>query len=81
MDVPHCLSFPWAGFISWPSRSISKDLSLANHTLPTYLQSGLQEIAQSPLKGTTQLVDMEEEGCSPTIDGQWLKKRPELVLN
>ena len=31
-------------------------------------------MAQSPLNGTTQPVDIEEEGWSPTMDRQWLKK-------
>jgi len=38
-------------------------LSRTDHTLPTP-----PEPAQSPLNGTTQPVDIEEEGQSPTMD-------------
>jgi len=35
---------------------------LADHTLPTRLEPVWQKMAQSPLNGTTQPVDINEEG-------------------
>jgi len=32
-------------------------------------------MAQSPLNGTTQPVDIEEEGLRPTMDREWLNKK------
>jgi len=49
-----------------PQRSISRDFSLADRTLPTRYE--LQKMAQSPLNDTTQPVNNEEEGRSPTTD-------------
>jgi len=46
---------------------------LADHTLPTHPEPTLQKVAQSPLNGTTQPVDIEEEGQSPTTGRKWLK--------
>jgi len=44
-----------------------KGFSLADHTLPTRLVPAWQKMALSPLNGTTQPVDIEEEGWSPTM--------------
>jgi len=69
----------WPGFNSWgPAwwRSISRDFSLTDHTLPTRLQPAWQKMAQSPLNGTTQPVEIEEEGWSPTkTDNGWGENR------
>jgi len=43
------------------------------HTLPTSPEPAWQKMAQSPLNGTTQPVDIEES-WSPTTDRQWQKK-------
>jgi len=41
-----------------------------------------QKMAQSPLNGTTQPLDSEEEGQSPTTDSRWLiGKKLSIVLN
>jgi len=53
-------------------RSISRDFSLADRTLPTRPEPAWQKMAQSPLNDTTQPVDSEEEGRSPTMDRRWL---------
>jgi len=63
---------PVAQVQSPPRRSISRDFSLTDHTLST---SQWQKLAQSPLNGTTQPVDSEEEGQSPTTDKWWLIKK------
>jgi len=63
---------PVARVNSQPRRSISRDFSLADHTLPTRPEPAWQKIAQSPLNDTTQPVDSEEEGRSPTTDRRWL---------
>ena len=55
--------FPW--------RNISRDFSLADHTLATRPETAWQTMAQSPLNNTTQPVDIEEEGRSPTTDRLW----------
>jgi len=52
---------------SHPRRSISRDFSLADHTLPTRPEPAWQKMAQSPLNDTTQPVDNEEEGQSSTM--------------
>ena len=52
----------WPGFNSKSWRSISRDVSLADHTLPTCPDPAWQKMAQTPLNGTTQPVDIEEEG-------------------
>jgi len=41
--------------------------------LPTHPELAWQKMAQSPLDGSTQPVDIEEEGRSPTTDRRWLK--------
>jgi len=61
-----------AQFNSQPRRSISRDFSLADHTLPTRPEPAWQKMAQSPLNDTTQPVDNEEEGRSSTMDKKWL---------
>ena len=71
--ITHCLSSLWPGFNSQPRRSISKDFSLADRILPTRPEPAWQKMAQSPLNDTTQPVDSEEEGQSPTMDRWWLK--------
>jgi len=74
------LSFPWPGFNSKPWRSILRDFSLADRTLPTRPEPAWQKMAQI-LNDTTQPVDSEEEGRSPTTDRQWLiKKYISLIL-
>jgi len=52
--------------------SISRDFSLADHTLPSCPEPAWQKMAQSPLSGVTQPVDSEEESGSLTMDRQWL---------
>jgi len=44
---------------------------LADHTLPARPEPAWQEMVQSPLNGTTQPVDVEEEGrSSPWTDDE-----------
>ena len=69
MNVSHCLSSLWPGFNSLPEWSIAKGFSPADHTLPTQRD----KMAQSPLNGTTQLVDIKAEELRPTSDRQRLK--------
>jgi len=45
-----------------------RDFSLADHTLPTHPEAAWQKMAQSPLNGIAQPVEIEEEGRSPTTD-------------
>jgi len=73
--IAHCLSSLWPRFSSQPRRSISRDFSLADHTLPTCPEPAWQKTAQSPLNDTTQPVDSEEEDQCPTMDRPWLKER------
>jgi len=47
--------------------------SVADHTLPTRSESVGQKLAQSPLNAITQLMEIKEEGRSPTMDRQWLR--------
>ena len=72
---------PWPGFNSQPRRSISRDFSLADRTLPTHPEPAWQNMAQSqsPLKDTTQPVDSEEEGRSSTMDRRWLIKKSSIT--
>ena len=51
-----------------PRPSSSRDFSLADHTLLTRPEPAWYKMAQSPLNDTTQPVDSEEEGQSPTMD-------------
>jgi len=51
----------------------SKRFSLDDHTLPTHPVPAWQKMAQSPLNGTAQHADSEEEGQCSTMDRQWLK--------
>ena len=44
-------------------------------TLPTRPEPAWQKMAQSPLNDTTQPVDIEEEGWSPTMDRRWPKEK------
>jgi len=60
-------------------RSISRDFSLADHTLPTRPEPAWQKMAQSPLNDTTQPVDSEEEGRSSTMDRQWVIKKNKIT--
>jgi len=66
--IAHCLSSPWPGFNSQPRRSISRDFSLTDRTLPTRPEPAWYKMAQSPLNYTTQPVDSEEEGRSLTTN-------------
>jgi len=68
--MAHCLPSLWPGF-----NSISRDFSLAGHTLPTRPEPAWQKMAQSPLSDTAQSVDSEEEGRSPTMNRRWLIER------
>jgi len=72
MNLSHCLSSPRPGFNFWMWHSISRDFSLADHTLPTRPKPAWQKMAQSPLNDATQPVEIEEEGQSLTMDRQWL---------
>jgi len=58
-----------------------KGFSLAYHTLPTRLEPAWQNMIQSPLNGTTQPVDVEEEGQRPTTDRQRLNGKAEEVVS
>jgi len=59
----------WPGFNFRPWRSILKDFPwLITLCHATRLESAWQEIARSPLNGTTQPVDIEDEGRSSTTD-------------
>jgi len=58
----------WPGFNSQPRRSISRDFSLADHTLPTRSEPAWQKKAQSPLNDSRPPVDSEEKGRSSTMD-------------
>jgi len=57
-----------------PWRSISRDFTFADYTLPIRPELAWQKMAQSPLNGTTQPVDIEEEGRSPTMNRRQLNK-------
>jgi len=66
-NVSHC---PLHGSGSIPGHGrVFQGISLADHTLPTRPQPALQKMAQSH-NSTTQPVDIEEEGQSPTMDRQ-----------
>jgi len=58
------------GFNSQPWGSISKEFYLADHTLPTRPEPAWQKIPQSPVNGSTQPVDSEQEGQNSAIDRQ-----------
>ena len=45
---------------------------LADHTLPPHPEPAWLKMVQYPFNGTTQPVDIEEEGRSPIMDRQWL---------
>jgi len=66
--------FHGTGSISVPRRNISRDFSMADHTLPTRPASTWQKMAQSPLNGTTQPIDSEEESRHPAMERQCMKK-------
>jgi len=51
------------------------DFSLADRTLPTRPEPVWQKMAQSPLNDTTQPVDSEEEGRTPTTGRRWLMEK------
>ena len=71
--ITHCLHSVWPGFNSQPWRSISKDFPLAYYTLlalPVIPDPAWQKRAQSPFKGTTQPVDIEQEDLHPTTNRQ-----------
>jgi len=72
------MSSLWPGFNLRPWRSISRDFTLADHTLPARPEPAWQKRAQSPLNGTTQPVEIEEEGQSPTTDRRWLIEKMHL---
>jgi len=60
-----------AGLNSRPWQSISRDFSLADHTLLARSDPAWQKLAQSTLNGIIQPVVFEEKDQSPTIDRQW----------
>ena len=49
------------------------DFSLADCTLPTRADPAWQKMVPSLLNGTTQPVEIEEEGRNPTSDRKWLR--------
>jgi len=51
----------------------SRVFSLTDHTRPSRPEPMWQKMAQSSLDRTTQLVVIEEESRSPTMDRRWLK--------
>ena len=55
---------------SAPVRGILRDFTLADHTLPTRPGRAWPEMVQSPLDGTTQPVDIEEEGHCLSVVGR-----------
>ena len=65
-ESPSVLPVARSQFRPW--RSISRDFSLAYHTLPTRPEPARQKKTQSPLHGTTQPVDIEEEGVQLWTD-------------
>jgi len=75
----HCLSSPWHGLNSQPWRSIARDFSLADHTLPTGPEPAWQNMAHSLLNATAQPVDIEEKGRSLTLDRWWLNEKSTWV--
>ena len=81
MTESHCLFFLWPGFNSLLRRSISRNFSLADHTLSTCLEPAWQKMAQSPLNDTTQPLDSEEEGRSSAMDRQRLTKKSIALLS
>jgi len=64
MGGDKCISLP----VLSRGRQVQFPVVAHNHNLPA-----LQKMAESPLNGTTQPVDIEEEGLHPTTDRQWLK--------
>jgi len=70
--MSYCLSSPWPGFNYRPWRSILGDFSLADHTLPTRHEPASQKMAQSPLNGPTQPMDIKF--YFPNTERQWLKR-------
>ena len=72
IHLRYCLSSLLPGFNSRLWQSISRDFSLADHTLPTRPEPAWQKMAQSPLNGTTQHVETEE-GQSSTTGTPWLR--------
>jgi len=49
-----------------------------DHTLPTRPDPAWLKMAQSPLNNTTQPVNSEEEGRSPTTGRRWLIEKPSM---
>ena len=49
MNESYCLFSLWPGFNSQPRRSISREFSLADRTLPTRPEPAWQKMAQSSL--------------------------------
>jgi len=81
MNESYCLSSPWPGFNFQPWRSISRNISLADHTQPTCPEPAWQEMAPSPFNGTTQPVDSGEEGRSPATDTTADERLKKMVLH
>ena len=73
MSVSHCLPSPRPRFNLLPWQSISREFSVVDHTVSNRPEPALQKMVQSPLSGTTQPVDSEEEDQCLTIDRQWVK--------
>jgi len=76
MNASHCPSSLWPRFI--PNHcGVFQGIFhwLILYTLPTCPEPAWQNMAQSPLNGTTQPVKIEEEGWSPAMDRWWLKEK------
>jgi len=69
------LSSPWPGFNCLVVVEYFKGFSQINHTLPASTEPARHNSAPSPLNGTTQPVNVQEEGQSSTIYIQWLRKK------
>ena len=72
MNLSLCLFSPRPGLNSRPWESISRDFSLTDCALPPHPEPTWQKMAQFPINGITQLVDIEEEGLHPPDNG-WEK--------
>ena len=68
-----CLFSSWSGVNSRPWQIISRNFSLADHTLIIRPEPAWQKMAQPPLNDTTQPADIEEEDKSPAVNKRWLK--------
>jgi len=76
MNISHYLSSPWLGFNSQPWQNISKDYSLADHTLPTRPEPARQKMAQYlPSKASHNLWTARRKAeVQPRTDDGWQNK-------